>query len=265
MLGCHGAWGPLDAWSELRGRCGRDRSARISCVPASRGGSGGRPESHPRVVRAGAGPSAHLRRIRSVAPRCLRPWRRHVAAQRRRSRGPGVQGRFVRRRLSLPLGRSRQRAGHGPPVDPPGAAGLAAAAGAAFRHRLCRFRTAVASACAGRSIRRSSWRPCRPAHRPRLLARGFAAKRTDRRRVAVDIGRSYSARAAYGRRISDRYYLGPEIAAFAAGGNYRQIRAGLHVTGMRTNLFEWSGAAGYASDTDRRSGLYGRLGVLMRK
>lgn len=79
------------------------------------------------------------------------------------------------------------------------------------------------------------------------------------------IGRSYSARAAYGRRISDRYYLGPEIAAFAAGGNYRQIRAGLHVTGMRTNLFEWSGAAGYASDTDRRSGLYGRLGVLMRK
>ena len=79
------------------------------------------------------------------------------------------------------------------------------------------------------------------------------------------IGASYNARLAFGWRVFDRYYLGPEVQGFSAGDNYRQFRAGLHVTGLRTAWFEWSGGLGWATDSDDRDGLYGRLGVLMRR
>ena len=79
------------------------------------------------------------------------------------------------------------------------------------------------------------------------------------------IGASYNARLAFGWRVFDRYYLGPEVQGFSAGDNYLQFRAGLHVTGLRTAWFEWSGGLGWATDSDDRDGLYGRLGVLMRR
>lgn len=78
------------------------------------------------------------------------------------------------------------------------------------------------------------------------------------------IGPSYNARAAFGWRVLDRYYFGPEVQGFAAGDNYRQFRVGVHVTGLKTKWFEWSGSLGWATDSDDRDGLYGKLGILMR-
>jgi hypothetical protein len=79
------------------------------------------------------------------------------------------------------------------------------------------------------------------------------------------IGASYNARLALGWRVFDRYYLGPEVQAFAAGDNYHQFRAGMHVTGLRTAMFEWSGSLGWTTDSDDRDGLYGKLGMILRR
>jgi len=79
------------------------------------------------------------------------------------------------------------------------------------------------------------------------------------------VGPSYSARLATGWRMFGRYYVGPELQAFAADNNYRQFRAGLHVTGLRIGEFEWSAGVGWARDSDQRSSAYGKLGVFTRR
>jgi hypothetical protein len=79
------------------------------------------------------------------------------------------------------------------------------------------------------------------------------------------VGPSYTARLAAGRRVFDLYYLGPEVQAFAADDNYRQVRAGLHITALRFGLWEWSGGLGWANDSDHRASLYGKVGVLTRR
>ena len=79
------------------------------------------------------------------------------------------------------------------------------------------------------------------------------------------VGVSYNARLAAGLRAFDSFYLGPEVQAFAADGNYRQLRAGMHITGFRFGEFEWSAGAGWATDTDHRSGAYGKLGIFTRR
>lgn len=81
---------------------------------------------------------------------------------------------------------------------------------------------------------------------------------------ATSIGPSYSARAAAGWRISDSFYIGPEIAGFAFDDSYRQLRLGAHVTAFKTGAFEWSAGAGWSRDSDHREGIYGRLGLLRR-
>jgi hypothetical protein len=78
------------------------------------------------------------------------------------------------------------------------------------------------------------------------------------------IGKSYSARAALGWRVPGKFYLGPETALFGSD-DYRQYRVGLHATGFKTGDFEWSAALGWASDSDKRTGAYGRLGVLTKR
>jgi hypothetical protein len=79
------------------------------------------------------------------------------------------------------------------------------------------------------------------------------------------VGPSYNARVAAGWRVFDMFYVGPEAAAFAADDNYKQIRAGFHLTGLRMGVFEWSAGLGWASDTDKRSGFYGKLGLFTRR
>jgi hypothetical protein len=78
------------------------------------------------------------------------------------------------------------------------------------------------------------------------------------------IGPSYNARLAAGVRALDWFYIGPEVQGFAADDNYHQLRAGLHVTGLRFNDIEWSVGTGWALDSDDRSGVYGKLGLLTR-
>ncbi len=78
------------------------------------------------------------------------------------------------------------------------------------------------------------------------------------------IGTSYSARGAFGWRFLDRLYFGPEAQVFVCG-DYRQYRVGVHATAFKTGAFEWSAAIGGASDSDRRSGAYGRIELLARR
>jgi hypothetical protein len=77
------------------------------------------------------------------------------------------------------------------------------------------------------------------------------------------IGTGYWSRLAYGWRFFDRVYLGPEALALG-DDTYHQWRIGLHATAFRTGALEWSLGAGYVSDSDERSGVYGRFGVLTR-
>ena len=79
------------------------------------------------------------------------------------------------------------------------------------------------------------------------------------------IGPSYSGRAAFGWKVLDRFYVGPEVQGFAVDGNYRQFRAGVHVTALRLGWSEWFASAGWATDSDSRDSLYGRLGLIVRR
>jgi hypothetical protein len=78
------------------------------------------------------------------------------------------------------------------------------------------------------------------------------------------IGKNASARAAFGWRFLDLFYLGPEAQTFACN-DYRQYRLGLHATAFKTEAVELSGAVGWATDSDRRTGAYGRVGLLARQ
>lgn len=77
------------------------------------------------------------------------------------------------------------------------------------------------------------------------------------------IATNYSARAAVGWRLLDRFYAGPETQVYGGDG-YRQLRFGMHLTGFKTGNAEWSAAGGWAFDTDNRSSPYLRLSVMQR-
>lgn len=81
------------------------------------------------------------------------------------------------------------------------------------------------------------------------------------------IGGAYAARLAAGWRLFDWFYLGPETVAYG-GPEYRQLRLGAHITGLRTRVFnwrlEWQGAVGFAFDDDDNTGAYARIGILWR-
>jgi hypothetical protein len=78
------------------------------------------------------------------------------------------------------------------------------------------------------------------------------------------IGPSYWTRAATGWRLLDRFWLGPEAVALG-DTQYLQYRIGLHATGLRTGNFEWSAGGGWVADSDRREGVYARLGLITRR
>jgi len=78
------------------------------------------------------------------------------------------------------------------------------------------------------------------------------------------IGKSYSLHGAIGWRLADLFYTGPELSSFATG-DYWQNRIGLHVTALHFADVDWSAAAGWARDSDRRAGPYVRIGVSARR
>jgi hypothetical protein len=82
---------------------------------------------------------------------------------------------------------------------------------------------------------------------------------------ATSVGPSYSGRIAYRWRLFDAFYLGPEAGGFANGDDYRQFRVGLHLTGFRSGAIEWSLACGWLRDTSEREGVYGRIGLIVRR
>ena len=88
---------------------------------------------------------------------------------------------------------------------------------------------------------------------------------TDLTMIAVSatvstIGYAHAIRAAFGWRLLDRFYLGPE-AVFYGAADYRQFRIGAHVTGLELLWLEWQGGIGYAIDDDGYGGAYLRFGV----
>jgi hypothetical protein len=86
---------------------------------------------------------------------------------------------------------------------------------------------------------------------------------------ASTIGWNFWSRAQFGVRIPGLGWVGPELHALGdlryPQQTYHQYRVGMHITGLRTNDYEWSFGAGYAVDTDHRSGAYGRIGLNVRR
>lgn len=78
------------------------------------------------------------------------------------------------------------------------------------------------------------------------------------------VATSDSARAAYGWRVLDQFYFGPEIQYFGSDG-YRHLRLGGHFTALKTEANEWLAAGGWARDSAGRSSPYVRLGIVMRR
>jgi hypothetical protein len=78
------------------------------------------------------------------------------------------------------------------------------------------------------------------------------------------IGANYSARAAFGWRVFDQFYVGPVTQVYGGDG-YAQMRFGAHITSLKTGMTEWSAAVGWAIDSDRESSPYLRLSVLRKQ
>jgi hypothetical protein len=81
---------------------------------------------------------------------------------------------------------------------------------------------------------------------------------------ASSIGPNYNVRGATGWKLFDSFYAGPELETFS-DFHYRQYRAGVHVTALRTGDVEWTAGIGYALDSSKASGMYARLGLLVRR
>jgi hypothetical protein len=77
------------------------------------------------------------------------------------------------------------------------------------------------------------------------------------------IANAHALRLAGGFRLLDNFYVGPEAMLYGAD-NYRQLRFGAHVTGLKLLWVEWQAGVGYALDDDGNAGLYARLGVSER-
>lgn len=78
------------------------------------------------------------------------------------------------------------------------------------------------------------------------------------------VGQGFWTRLAYGWRVFEKFYVGPEVHLMG-DDTYQQWRAGAHLTALRIGSFEWSFGAGFVSDSDTRSGFYGRVGLLLRR
>lgn len=74
------------------------------------------------------------------------------------------------------------------------------------------------------------------------------------------IGSAYATRGAFGWRVFDSFYVGPEALVYGAN-NYTEFRVGAHITGLDFIWREWQAAVGYARNNSGNSGAYLRIGV----
>lgn len=82
--------------------------------------------------------------------------------------------------------------------------------------------------------------------------------------AVTTINSVYSARAAAGWRLLNRFWTGPEVSA-STDRFSTQYRIGAHFTGFKTGMLEWSAGVGLVADSFDRNGIYGRISVLFRK
>lgn len=84
----------------------------------------------------------------------------------------------------------------------------------------------------------------------------------------VSIVGDTSGRLAYGWHVLDDFlggfYVGPEIQYFGSYG-YRHLRLGAHITGLKTDNYEWSAGVGWAQDSVGRGSPFLRLGFATRQ
>lgn len=80
---------------------------------------------------------------------------------------------------------------------------------------------------------------------------------------ALSIGPTGSLRAAFGWRLFEPFFVGPESQGIWCA-DYQQLRFGAHLSGWRVNTLEWSAAGGWEMDSFRRSGPYARAGFNAR-
>ncbi|MBI4275416.1 MAG: cellulose biosynthesis protein BcsS [Rhizobiales bacterium] len=80
----------------------------------------------------------------------------------------------------------------------------------------------------------------------------------------TSVGPRLNARLAFGGRVFERIYVGPEIQRYQTD-DYSQLRFGAHFTGLNALGAEWSAAVGIAHDSDHSRGAYGRIGVNVRR
>src|SRR5579862_1040081 len=79
----------------------------------------------------------------------------------------------------------------------------------------------------------------------------------------ASVGPTGSLRVAFGSRLFDRMFVGPETEEIWCG-NFEEYQFGAHVTALRTGVVEWSAGSGWAFTTDHRNGPYFRLGGNVR-
>lgn len=77
------------------------------------------------------------------------------------------------------------------------------------------------------------------------------------------IGPTGSLRAAFGVRVFDRAFVGPEAQQLWCG-NFQEFQAGAHVTALRVDAAEFSAGGGWSMTSDHRTGAYLRVGFNMR-
>ncbi len=77
---------------------------------------------------------------------------------------------------------------------------------------------------------------------------------------ASSLNGRFWARLAPGWQVPAGFYLGPEFEAYRER-DYRKLRLGLHLTGLRALGLEWRLSGGLQKTSDRPSAYYGTLGL----
>jgi hypothetical protein len=81
--------------------------------------------------------------------------------------------------------------------------------------------------------------------------------------TVASIGPTGSLRMAFGFKLFEPFFIGPETQEFWCG-DFQEVQFGAHVTGLHIDAFEWSAGSGWSLTSDHRSGPYLRLGVNAR-
>ena len=81
--------------------------------------------------------------------------------------------------------------------------------------------------------------------------------------AVTSIGPTGWLRGAFGVRLFDAFYAGPENQDIWCG-TFEEVQLGGHVTALRIGALEWSAGTGWALTSDHRHGPYLRLGVNAR-